>query len=282
MTRTLARQITWSILGLTLFSSLAVIGPSQTQTPAAADLRGVIRLRVRIGSGEGAKAKGLARKRFFLIKGSLEENKSLMQSIEQQPLLSRDCYYRGLGASEALIHWLRESDCESIYCREVEAKDVEGAGAVREFQEAIAAGEKDFGSRELARKWLTVNLSDQIRDGYYRRRQDELQTLLKHAEQVSKATVLSVMTDLNGTAFFTDLEPGTYVVSNILATEIFGNSASFWNCEVKVKPGDLATEKPFLISNPGNKDPRDVRNIKCRSVDKPLPACPTANANSGN
>jgi hypothetical protein len=267
---------------LTLFSSLAVIGLSQTQTPAAADLRGVIRLRVRIGSGEGAKAKGLARKRFFLIKGSLEENKSLMQSIEQQPLLSRDCYYRGLGASEASIHWLRESDCESIYCREVEAKDVEGAGAVREFQEAIAAGEKDFGSRELARKWLTVNLSDQIRDGYYRRRQDELQTLLKHAEQVSKATVLSVMTDLNGTAFFTDLEPGIYVVSNILATEIFGNSASFWNCEVKVKPGDLATEKPFLISNPGNKDPRDVRNIKCRSVDKPLPACPTANANSGN
>jgi hypothetical protein len=68
MTRTLARQITWSILGLTLFSSLAVIGPSQTQTPAAADLRGVIRLRVRIGSGEGAKAKGLARKRFFLIR----------------------------------------------------------------------------------------------------------------------------------------------------------------------------------------------------------------------
>ena len=68
-------------------------------------------------------------------------------------------------------------------------------------------------------------------------------------------------------------EPGNYVISNILPTEV-GDKAAFWNCDVKVKPGDLATEKPILISNPENKDPRDIKNIKCVAVEKPLPACP--------
>jgi hypothetical protein len=277
MTRIISRQITWPALGLALLTSLVVIVVAQTPADPAADLRGVLRLRVRVGLGEGTKAKGLSRKRFFLIKGSLEDNKSLIQSLEQKTLLSRDCFYRGLGVSDSLIRWLKESDCESIYCREVEAKDIEGPEAVKEFKDAVDAGEETFGSRELARKWLTVNLSDQIRDGFYKRRQEELQAFIKQAEQLSKVKVLSVMTDLNGTGYFTDLEPGTYVISNIVPTEITGNDASFWNCEVKVKPGDLATEKPFLISNPGNKDPRDVKNIKCRSVDKPLPACPASN-----
>lgn len=276
MTRIISKQITWRTVCLGLMAGLAVMVVAQNPTDAPADARGVIRLRVRVAVGDGTKAKGLSRKRFFLIKGSLEENESLIRSIAQQPLVSRDCYYRGLGASEALIRWLKESDCESVYCREVEPKDVEGADAVPEFEQAAAAGEKTFGSRELARKWLTVNLSDQIRDGFYKQRQQELQVFIKQAEELSKVKVISVMTDRNGTAYFTDLEPGTYVISNILPTEVAGN-ATFWNCEVKVKPGDLATEKPFLISNAGNKDPRDLKNIKFRGVDKPLPACPAPN-----
>jgi hypothetical protein len=83
------------------------------------------------------------------------------------------------------------------------------------------------------------------------------------------------MTDTNGTAFFTDVEPGTYVLSNMLAAEI-GTNAAIWNCGIDVKPGDLATVKPFLVANSGNKDPRDVRNIKCVSVEKPLPTCPSS------
>lgn len=276
MTRTTSRQITWRTICLGLMATLAVMVVAQTPADPPAEARGVIRLRVRVAVGDGSKAKGLSRKRFFLIKGSLEENKSLIQSIEQQPLVSRDCYYRGLGASEALIRWMKESDCESLYCREVEPQDVEGADAVPEFAQAVAAGEKQFGSRELARKWLTVNLSDQLRDGFYKQRQQELQVFIKQAEELSKVKIMSVMTDRNGTAYFTDLEPGTYVISNILQTEVAGN-ATFWNSEVKVKPGDLATEKPFLISNAGNKDPRDVKNIKSRGVDKALPACPAPN-----
>jgi hypothetical protein len=80
------------------------------------------------------------------------------------------------------------------------------------------------------------------------------------------------MTDRLGTAFFTDIEPGAYVISNILPIEMGSNSA-LWSCPINVKAGDLATERPFLISNAGNKDPRDVKNIKCVSVEKPLPVC---------
>jgi len=233
---------------------------------------GVIRLRVRVATGDGNKAIGLSRKRFFLIKGSLEENKTLVEAIEHEPLISRDCYYRSIGASEALIAWLKEKDCESVYCREVEAEHIEGASAVPEFQQAVAAGEKEFGSPELARKWLVVNLNANLRSGFYTGQQQRLADLLKKAEEISKAKVLSVMTDTFGTAYFTDIEPGTYVISNLIPTEV-GALAEVWNAEIKVKPGDLATELPFLISNPGNKDPRDRKNIKRVSLEKPLPAC---------
>ena len=248
---------------------------AHTQTPQA--MRGVIRLRVRVGAGEGTKAKGLARKRFYLIKGSLNENKSLFQSIERS-IVSRDCYYRGIGASEALIHWLGEGDCESVYCREVEQNDLEGAAAVPEFRQAVAAGEKQLGSRELARKWFAVYLPDNIKSGFYKRQQQDLQTLLKQAEEHSKAQVLSVMTDQNGTAYFTDVEPGAYIITNMLPTEL-GSVSEMWQCPVKVAVSDLATatrEKPFLIANPGNKDPKDKNNIRCISVEKPLPACPAS------
>jgi hypothetical protein len=233
------------------------------QTDQVTD-RGVVRLRARVRVGDSTK--GLARKRFYLVKGSLQQNERWLRSVGQLPLISRECFYREQGASNNLIAWLKENDCESVYCREIEAKDVEGPSAVPEFQQALAAGERQFRSRDLALKWLTVNLPDSIRGSFYQANQQRLRQLLAEAEMTSGSQVYSAMTDRNGTAYFTDLEPGTYVLSNLLPTQL-GESAVTWNCELEVKRGDLATEKPFLISN------RKDKNVKCVGVEKPLPSC---------
>jgi hypothetical protein len=227
----------------------------------------VLRLRVRVKTGNATR--GLARKRFYLVRGSLAQNKAMVDDIERRSLISRECFYRSAGASEALIKWLAEGDCETVYCREVVPDDVAGTTAVPEFVAATAAGEKQFGSAELARKWLTVNLSESIRSGFYQNRQNYLVVSLKQAEQASGAKVLSVMTDRNGTAYFTDLEPGVYTLSSILPSEI-GNMNVSWNCEVQVKADERGYEKPYLVSN------RNDKNVKCVGVEKPLPVCESA------
>jgi hypothetical protein len=222
---------------------------------------GVLRLRVRVKLDDNSSLRGLPRKRFFLIPGTLEQNRALLEAIDRQPLISRDCYYQKIGASPALIDWLKEGDCESVYCREVDKDFVSGPKAVPEFATAFTAGQKEYGSDETARQWLTTNLTPDLRDGFYRDRQRALQALLKQAPAVQ-----SVMTDRNGTAYFTDLGPGTYVLSNLIPTEL-GQTLVTWNCEVQVKAGDLATEKPYLVSN------RKEKLVKCVGIEKPKPVC---------
>src|SRR5687768_13434700 len=117
-------------LALTLILLLLLL----PQTPT-----GVLRIRVRVKADDSSPLRGLTRKRFFLIPGSLEQNRALLDAIERQPLVTRDCYYRKLGASQALIDWLKTGDCESVYCREVEQEFISGSKAVPEFAAAFTA-----------------------------------------------------------------------------------------------------------------------------------------------
>jgi hypothetical protein len=249
------------VIGVFTLVVLVLCGPlAKTQNTQPT---GVLRLRARVKIDDATK--GLTRKRFYLIKGSLEQNTAVLSAAKDRAVLSRDCYYTKLGASKALLEWLKSGDCESVYCREVDQEFVAGPKAIPEFATAFAASQKEFGG-EVGRKWLTNNLSAELRDGFYQQQRNALQTLIKQAESISGSPVLSVMTDRNGTAYFTDLSPGTYVLTNFLPVEI-GSAATSWNCEVQIKPGDIATEKPFLISN------RKDKNVKCVAVEAPLPAC---------
>lgn len=237
-----------------------VIAHSQSEQTA------VVRLRVRVKANDAAQLHGVPRKRFFLMHGSRAQNHALVEAIEGQPLTTRDCYYQKNGASAALINWLKDSDCESVYCREVEQQFVSGPKAVPEFATAFAASEKEFGSGSIALKWLTTNLPANLRDGFYRDRRQALDALLKQAQTTSGAPVQSVMTDRKGTAYFTDLAAGTYFLSNLVPTEL-GQTLAIWDCELQIKPDDLASEKQYLISN------RNDRLVKCVAVEKPIPVC---------
>ena len=255
------------LLSALLLAILAANFIAHTQTPPAT--RGVIRLKVKTKSGDVTKE--LQRKRFFLIKGSLDENKALIEKIRQAEFMSRECYYRSKGASAALINWLKENDCESVYCRVIEERYLSGNDSVPEFKAAYDQGLRDFKSPELARRWLTVNLTADIRDGYYNAKQQVISALIKEAEAATKTSVMSVMTDRKGTAYVTDVEPGTYAISNLVGSETEKTSI-LWLCEKEVKATDLAIamRRPFTLSN--EKDPK----VKCEIVERALPVCAAA------
>ena len=90
---------------LRVFSILLLALFCVAETPSSSQSAGtVLRLRVRVKVGDSTR--GLSRKRFYLIKGSLEQNKALVETIEKRPVTARDCYYRQAGASEALIAFI--------------------------------------------------------------------------------------------------------------------------------------------------------------------------------
>lgn len=206
---------------------------------------------------------GLARKRFYLIKGSREQNKSLISNLTSRSPATRDCFYSSAGASTQFVKWLKDNDCESIYCGEIEERYIEGEKAVPEFRLAFESGLKEFGSRDLAKKWLNVNLPDKLRNGFYLRKQQELQEVLKEVEIASGAGVLSVMTDRNGTAYFTDVPAGDYVISSLVPIELEASTTLF-NCDITIKSDDVGTEKPVRIQK---------QNKKCDVIEKSLPVC---------
>lgn len=243
---------------------IALVTVCHTQTPQT--VSGVIRLKVRYKTGDLTKE--LPRKRFFLIKGSLQDNRSLIDVIRKTETISRDCYYHDQGASGQLIKWLKENDCESVYCRQVDDTYINGSDSVPEFKAAYDQALRELKTPEVARRWLANYLPAEMRDGFYNSKQKAIGDLIKQAEASTGKPVMSIMTDRKGTAYLTGIEPGTYTISNLLGSETEKTSL-LWICEREVKATDLAIamKRPFILSNEA--DPK----TKCEIGERPLPIC---------
>lgn len=213
------------------------------------------------------KQQKLTRKRFYLLRGGLAENKSLLDRIRNTEIISRDCYYSRAQASSQFICWLQTEDCESPYCRKVETPDIE---RVPEFKAAFQKGLTLFGQkRDIAQIWLTTNLAPALTGGFYREQQSLLKKILGginpvQSSMTDSATAKSLFVDISTNAVGEN-KGETFTVSNILPIELNGKSY-VWSCQVEIAPEETALVR---LQVPENNNP--VKN--CEVVIKELVVC---------
>ena len=214
------------------------------------------------------KAERLERKRFYLLRGGLDENKNLIEKLKTADLVSRDCFYSQLNASPQFICWLKKKKCESPYCGEIEKTAIE---TVPEFKTAYQKGLRQFGNRPaIAEKWLTTNLAPPFREGFYLKQKSLLENILSGVKPLQsamtdtvsvKAIFIDIPLNLNGK------KAETFLVSNLLPMEV-GDKSYIWACETEIGGDKLA--KLVL------KVPEGDKAIKgCEVIIKDLPVCKT-------
>ena len=265
---------------IVLLTSLAAFGQNSAPSPGVEAKTGSIKFTAQVKIGENIEK--LGRKRFYLIRGSRQQHAELLKQIAEINVVSRDCYYadlrrRGQKISDEYVCWLKKHDCESAYCREI--KNKEEALNVPEFAAAYRQSLREYKQTALALKWITTNLPDEIRNGYYEQQKtvlDKAIVLAKRAgQEATKAKkgsarsgdgFQSIMTDRIGNAYFLDIDvvppenqkTETYLITNLIPT-VFGDTSYLWTCEIEIDP-----EKPqssFVLKN-------EIGKKKCEIVMK--------------
>ncbi len=240
-----------------LLSSLAAFSQEPLPSPMVEQKKGSVRFTAQFEIN--GKTEKLDRKRFYLIRGSRQQNVELLKNITETAVTSRDCYYadlrrNGRKISDEFFCWLKTNECESPYCREVKTKDE--ALSVPEFAAAYNIGLREYRQSTLALKWITTNLPDDIRDGYYRQQKNVLGKLVdlakfagQEATRVKKGSAgkadgfQSIMTDRLGNGYFLEVDiippenkkTEIYLITNLLPT-VFGDTGYVWTCEVEIDP----------------------------------------------
>ncbi len=274
-----------------LLTSVTAFGQNSAPSRTVEPKTGSIKFTAQVKIGENNEK--LSRKRFYLIRGSRQQHAELLKQIAETNVVSRACYYadlrrRGQKISDEYVCWLKKNDCESAYCREM--KNTEEALSVPEFASAYRQSLREYKQPTLALKWITTNLPDEIRNGYYEQQKtvlDKLITLAKRAgQEATKAKkgsarsgdgFQSIMTDRLGNTYFLDIDvvppenekTETYLITNLLPT-VFGDTSYLWTCEIEIDP-----EKPqssFVLRNEiGKKKCEIVINKQTKVCD--LPDC---------
>jgi hypothetical protein len=217
----------------------------------------------------GTKVEKVERKRFYLFRGGLEANKPMIERIKAAAYTSRDCFYCQAKASPQFIAWLKAEDCESPYCRAISTEDVT---KVPEFQVAYQKGLKQFRNKpDVARNWLTTDLTPALRDGFYKQAKASTMTILGTTKPVQ-----SSMTDsVSVVAIFLDIaiQPAagktveTFTVSNLVPIEIGGKGYVF-TCEVDIGAAKKVKLPQFQVNDAGK-----AMSKKCDVVVRDLAAC---------
>lgn len=248
---------------LRLIAVLVLLIPAGTVAVAAQSAGSLeVSGRVKIGG----KVEKLTRKRFYLFRGGLEANKTLVEKMKAARVTSRNCFYCSQKASPEFIEWLKAEECESPYCRAITPDDTK---KVPEFLAAYDKGLKQFRNKPaVAQQWLTTNLSPNLRDGFYKQQKASLNTILGTVKPVQSSMTDSVSVK----AIFIDIplntggkSTETFLISNVIPLE-FGGKSYLWACEVEVgaaKKVTLALQVPEVG--------KAIK--KCEVVVKDLPEC---------
>lgn len=223
--------------------------PSQSPTPLAsptpAPRPAVVKLRVELETNGVKQPVGL--KRFFLLRDDFEKPAATVSptpaAANQSLVPTRTAYYRSVGASPELLAWFDANKCDYVYCREMRPDDLR----VPEFRKAYEQGQLKWRSPAIAMKWLTMNLPDSIRTGYFKRRTPVIDDLALRARAVA-----TIVTSEKGIALLTNVAPGEYYLSNILPIEINGVCV-LWNHKVSVPPGKTGKDTTFILANDNSK-----------------------------
>lgn len=210
------------------------------------------------------KIEKVSRKRFYLFRGGLEVNKALVDRLRNAEYTSKDCYYCKTKASPEFIAWLKAQDCESPYCRAISEEDTK---TVPEFRAAYQKGLKQFRNKpDVARTWLTTNLTPNIREGFYNQQKSTIDKLLGGIKPIQ-----STMTDsVSVRAIFIDIpilsgKAEKFMISNIVPAEI-GGKGIVWACEVEIS-GEKKVTFPLQVPEPN----KMARN--CEVFVRDLPSC---------